>query len=154
MTSRPGRRYAGSVVTSQLRSELDRLVQEVLAARETASRSSWTPAVDVLDCGDQLLVLLAVPGLAAADLHVEAEGNMLRIRGRRRLAFANPGRLRFHCLERQEGAFERHLEIAQPVDFQRARLRLADGLLRIELPKIEERRRRVHHLPIEESDEP
>jgi HSP20 family protein len=153
-TQKPGRRYAGSLVSAHLRSELDRLVQEVLAARESSGRGGWTPPVDVLDGGDRLVVLLEVAGLAASDLHVESEGNVLRVRGRRRLRFPTSG-VRFHCLERQEGNFERQLELAVPVDFRRAAVTLAGGLLRIELPKIDERRRRVHVLPISElAEEP
>jgi HSP20 family molecular chaperone IbpA len=68
------------------------------------------------------------------------------------LRFPAPG-CRFHCLERQEGRFERQLELAVPVDFRRATVSLAAGLLRIELPKVDERRRRVHSLPISEREE-
>jgi HSP20 family protein len=152
MPNKP-RRYAGSLVSAQLKGELERLFQEVLAARESAARSGWTPAVDVLDHGDRLVVLVEVPGLAAADLRVDVEGNVLHVRGRRRLAFATAGRVRFHCLERQEGAFSRQLEVPEPVDLRRATARLADGLLRIELPKVEDRRRRSFTLAIDEPEE-
>jgi HSP20 family protein len=109
--------------------------------------------VDVLDHGNALVVLVEVAGLAASDLRVEVEGNVLQVKGRRRLAFGAPGRVRFHCLERQEGGFVRRIELLEPVDFRNALVRLADGVLRIELPKVEERRRRVVTLTIEEPEE-
>jgi HSP20 family molecular chaperone IbpA len=154
--NKPGRRYAGVVASSHLRSELDRLVQEVLAARDRAGRGGWTPPIDVLDTGSALVVLVEVAGLSTADIRVEVESNQLRIKGRRRLTFPVAGRVRFHCLERQEGAFERQLEVGVPVDFRRAAVTLTSGLLRIELPKVEERRTRVQTLPItdEEGEEP
>ena len=153
MPAKPSRRYSGVVVISQLRAELDRLIQEVLAASETSGRGGWTPAIDVVDLGHALLVQVEVAGVAPADLRVEVEGTTLRIHGRRRLTFPNPGRIRFHCLERQEGSFVRQVDIFEPVNFTRAAARLERGLLCIELPRVEDRRRRHLELTIEETVE-
>lgn len=153
MPHRP-RRYAGTLVSAQLKGELERLFQEVLAARESAARAGWSPPVDVLELPENVVVLVEVPGLGPEDLRVEVVDHTLHVKGRRRLAFGAPGRVRFHCLERQEGGFARAIEVPGPVDFRRARASLADGLLRIELPKVEERRRRTFALTIEERAEP
>jgi HSP20 family protein len=154
MAAKPSRRYSGVVVVSQLRSELDRLIQEVLAATETSSRSGWSPATDVVDLGHALLVQVEVAGADPADLRVEVDGTTLRVRGRRRLTFPKPGRIRFHCLERQEGSFERQVEIFEPVNFAKATARLERGLLCVELPRVEDRRRRHVELAVEEVAEP
>ncbi len=151
MATRPSRRYTGVVVVSQLRSELDRLIQEVLAATETITRGGWMPATDVVDLGHALVVQVEVAGVPASDLRVEIEGTTVRIHGRRKLTFPKPGRIRFHCLERQEGSFTRQVEIFEPVNVAKARAQLAHGLLSIELPKVEDRRRRQVVLTIEES---
>jgi HSP20 family protein len=140
-----------------MRSELDHLIQEVLAASETAagrgSAGGWSPAIDVVDLGHALLVQVEVAGLAAKDVKVEIEGNTIRVAGRRKLAFPRGGRMRFHCLERQEGEFERQVEIFEPVNVAAARAHMERGLLCIELPKVEERRRRLVTLQIEEREE-
>jgi HSP20 family protein len=149
LVTRPGRRYSDEGV-SQLRAELERLVQEVLAASETTQRSGWTPALDVLDTGTSLVVQLEIAGLAPADVRIEIEGTTVRIKGRRRLTCPVPGRVRFHCLERQEGKFVRQVEVLEPVDFRNARATLTDGLLRLELPKVEERRRRLQVVDVVE----
>ncbi|HXT21861.1 MAG TPA: Hsp20/alpha crystallin family protein [Thermoanaerobaculia bacterium] len=154
MPAKPSRRYSGVVVVSQLRSELDRLIQEVLAATETVSRGGWTPATDVVDLGHAILVQVEVAGVGPGDLRVEIDGTTLRVTGRRRLSFPEPGRIRFHCLERQEGSFERQVEIFEPVNFAKATARLERGLLCIELPRVEDRRRRHVELVVEEADEP
>ena len=154
MAAKPSRRYSGVEVVSQLRSELDRLIQEVLAATETVSRGGWTPATDVVDLGHALLVQVEVAGVAPGDLRVEIDGSTLRVHGRRRLSFPEPGRIRFHCLERQEGSFERQVEIFEPVNFAKASARLERGLLCIELPRVEDRRRRHVELVVDEVEEP
>ena len=154
MSAKPSRRYSGVVVVSQLRSELDRLIQEVLAATETVNRGGWTPSTDVVDLGHALLVQVEVAGVAPGDLRVEIDGTTLRVYGRRRLSFPEPGRIRFHCLERQEGSFERQVEIFEPVNFAKATARLERGLLCIELPRVEDRRRRHVELVVDEGEEP
>ena len=153
MPAKPSRRYSGVVVVSQLRSELDRLIQEVLAATETVTRGGWSPATDVVDLGHAILVQVEVAGVGPGDLRVEIDGTTLRVSGRRRLSFPEPGRIRFHCLERQEGTFERHVEIFEPVNFAKATARLERGLLCIELPRVEDRRRRHVELTVEEPED-
>lgn len=153
MATKPSRRYSGVVVVSQLRAELDRLIHEVLAATETASPGGWVPATDVVDVGHALLIQVEVAGVAAADLRVEVEGATVRIVGKRKLTFPTSSRIRFHCLERQEGSFVRQVELFEPVNVGKARVRLAHGLLTVELPKVEERRKRQLLLPIEEIPE-
>ena len=155
MSTKPGRRYSGVVVVSQLRSELDRLIHEVLAATETTHRGGWVPATDVVDVGHALLVQVEVAGVTAADLRVEVEGTTVRVHGKRRLTFPTPGRVRFHCVERQEGSFTRQVDVFEPVNFAKASVRLERGLLTIELPKVEDRRKRQVVLTIEEvAEEP
>jgi transcriptional repressor NrdR len=78
----------GVVVVSQLRSELDRLIQEVLAATETTNRGRLgrrppTSSTSVT----ALLVQVEVAGADPADLRVEVDGSTLRVHGRRRLTF-------------------------------------------------------------------
>ncbi|HVS03573.1 MAG TPA: Hsp20 family protein [Thermoanaerobaculia bacterium] len=148
------RKVSRLLVGSDLRGELERLVQEILAAsHDLPEPGAWTPPIDVLESQGSLLVVLEVPGLGAADLRVEVEGRTLRVRGRRRLSFADGREVRFHCLERQEGQFVRQLEVLQPVDFGAARATLCHGLLVLELPKIEDRRRRTRVLEVSERDE-
>jgi HSP20 family protein len=148
--TRAGRRYTGAEPAPQLRAELDRLFQELLAASESAQRSGWTPALDVIDGGGALVIVVEAAGLQPADLRIEVEGTIVRIKGRRKIGFALAGPKRFHCLERPEGKFVRQVEIREPVDFRRASATLRDGLLRLELPKIEERRRRLQLVEIHE----
>jgi HSP20 family protein len=148
--SRPGRRYTGVETAPQLRAELDKLFQDLLAASETTQRSGWTPALDVIDAGRSLLILVEVAGLQPADLRIEVEGATVRIKGRRKLDFTGAGAMRFHCLERPEGKFVRQVEIREPVDFRHATASLRDGVLRLELPKVEERRKRLQVIDVVE----
>ena len=56
-------------------------------------------------------------------------------------------------MERQEGSFERQVEIFEPVNFAKATARLERGLLCVELPRVEDRRQRHFVLAVEEPAE-
>jgi len=141
--------FPGSLVVTELRRELDRLFQEIVAASEAMGRPAWAPLTDILELNDAVVVLIEVPGLASEDLTVSIEGNRLRIEGQHRLSFPRDGEVRFHCLERREGQFRRQIEIYQPVDNSAATATLRRGLLVIELPKLNDRRRQRRSIHVE-----
>jgi HSP20 family protein len=151
--ARPAR-YSGLLRVSQLRRELDELFQEVVAATETlAPATAWNPGIDVLDLPGSVRVLVEVPGLTAEQLEVEVEAGILCIRGRRQLRAEIGGERRYHCLERQEGSFSRQLEVPCPVNYAASRAHLESGVLTIELPKLEDRRRQRRAIAITEDEE-
>ena len=55
----------------------------------------------------------------------------------------------FHAFERRFGKFEIKVMIPCPVQFRDAKARYSDGLVKVELPKIEERRRTKSVVPVE-----
>lgn len=143
---------AGELVLARLREELEKLFQEVaLAGDSLAGASGWNPPVDILETPDDLMIVMDVPGLAPESLTVEIEGSSVIVSGDRRLDYG--AGLKFHCLERAEGSFSRRIQILAAVDGRESEVRLADGLLRIRLPKIQERRRRRRRLEIVEPEE-
>jgi HSP20 family protein len=148
------RRHPGAAILSTLRRELDDLFQEMVVASEGASREpSWLPAADVLELPEAVLVVLEVPGATPHELEVYTEAPVVGIRGRRQLSVPGGDGTRFHRLERPQGPFARELEISLAVDFAAARAELCGGVLVIELPKLEERRRRQRRIRVVESDE-
>ena len=144
--------FAGELALSRLRKELEKLFQEVLVAGESLPRpGTWTPPVDILERRDELLVLIEVPGLGPDDLSVEIEGSTLIVRGSRNLDYGKG--LRFHCVERTKGSFARRIQVFQPVNSHEASVELTGGILRIRLPKVQERRRKRLSLSIREREE-
>jgi HSP20 family protein len=144
--------YTPVALVSELRRELERLVHELLVTSESLPQpGDWCPPADVVDDGERILVCLEVPGLGPEDLEVEVEGGVVHVRGRRRQRYA--AEVRYHCLERQEGGFERQLQMPEAVDFGLVRARLSRGVLSIELPKVEDRRRRRRAVAVEADEE-
>ena len=133
-----------------LQQEMGELVHRlsVLDRADCLPGSEWSPAVDVFEARDRLVVVIEVPGLAPESLRVVFRERELVLAGERRARRPGPGTT-FLCLERPHGRFERAIPLEGPVDVARARATVAGGLLTVTLPRLHERRGRETVIPIE-----
>ena len=146
-------RYASLYLLSRFQAELDRLLQEAMGLPESEIEAGeWQPAVDIVETGASILILVEVPGFSAADLTVEVKGQLLVLSGIKPKP-APAEDIKFHCLERSQGRFGREIQLFWPVNSHRGTARLAEGLLTIEFPKIADKRQAARRLPIEELPE-
>jgi HSP20 family protein len=147
------RRLPQLLIASRLEQELDHLLSELVELAGPAVPSSdWQPRADILESPSGLRVVVELPGVEAADLDVVLEGQVLRISGRKPPT-RGVARSRFQCLERGHGSFSRQLRLPRPFDSQRASARLVNGLLVVDLPRVEDRRRRTYRLAVSEEQE-
>jgi HSP20 family protein len=133
-----------------LQQEVNELFQRlsILDRTEHLPGSEWSPAVDVFEQRDRLVVVAEVPGLAPDSLKVAFRERALAISGERRMPRVGAG-ASFHCLERPHGKFERTIPLDMPVDVANARAVLVGGVLTVTLPRLRERRGRETVIPIE-----
>lgn len=105
------------------------------------------PQLDVYETDEALEIAMDIPGVDAQSVRVVVKGNAILIAGEK-----NPKRGRgdssFHLVERGFGRFARLVRLTAACDCGRARAVLADGELRVTLPKIAERRGRTIEIPI------
>jgi HSP20 family protein len=147
-------KYASMSLVSRFQSELDRLFQEALAVGESSRPGTeWQPVVDIVETPGAILVLAEVPGMAAADLTVEVKGTLVTLTGTKSTPLPIAERIKFQCVERGHGRFVREVQLFWPVNSHGGTARLKDGLLRIEFPKIQEKRHAARRLQIEEITE-
>lgn len=112
------------------------------APREEVREKTVTPAVDILDDGDNYLVVLELPGVAQENLTLTLEKDDLIVHATRpghdeRAQLVHDGRA-------STLAFERRLTIGAGVDRDHVSARLENGLLHVTLPRrAEEKRRRI-----------
>lgn len=146
-------RYASLYLLSRFQAELDRLLQEARGLPESEVEvGEWQPAVDIVETGASILILVEVPGFLAVDLTVEVKGQLLVLSGLK--PKPAPGEnIKFHCLERSQGRFGREIQLFWPVNSHRGTARLAEGLLTIEFPKIDDKRQAARRLPVDELPE-
>ena len=133
-----------------LQQEMGAIVQRlsVLDRADRLPGSEWSPAIDVFEFRDRLVVVMEVPGLPPESLRVVFRERDLVLSGERRARRTGAGAT-YLCLERPHGRFERTIPLDAPLDVARARAFLASGLLTVNLPRLRERRGRETVVPIE-----
>lgn len=148
-------RFESLFVISRFQAELDRLFQEAMQIGDSdLPLGEWQPAIDVVETPAAVFILAELPGFAAADLRVEVRSTRVLISGTKSTALPEAQRLKFHCLERGHGRFRREIHVFSPVNTHNGTARLADGLLTLEFPKIQDKRQEARVLHIEEAEGP
>jgi HSP20 family protein len=96
-------------------------------------------AVDLYEDGNNLIAEMSVPGIEAEKIDVSVEGNYLRICGKREEEKEKKTK-QFYSKEIHRGSFERALRLPNPVNETKVSAEYKDGVLKITLPKLEEKR--------------
>mgnify|MGYP005847358037 CR=1 FL=1 len=97
-------------------------------------QGTWTPAVDIYETADSVILSAELPGVDRDDINIEVEGNLIFLKGERRLK-RDLGEQSCHRMERSYGPFLRVFTLPEGVDTARIQTRFKDGLLNILLPK-------------------
>jgi HSP20 family protein len=109
-------------------------------ARAAGAAAECTPAIDVVETTDGILVMMDIAGVARDSVKVVFVRNTLVIVGHKRPAACEDRHATFHLAERAFGRFARGVRLAGAFDGGRAEATLKDGELRVRLPRIEDRR--------------
>jgi HSP20 family protein len=125
--------------------ELEREMDEVFGRffgearwpRLTGELRGWTPAVDMIDRKDEVVLRADLPGLEQKDVEVTVEHGTLMIRGERK-AEKETKDDDYYASERWAGTFFRSVALPPGVDAQRVRATFRNGVLEVHLPKTKE----------------
>jgi len=98
---------------------------------------TWSPAVDIFETGDEIIVKAEVPGLAKDQIHVEVENGVLTLHGERKFE-REVKEENYHRVERTYGAFHRSFSLPGSVDAEKVRAEMKDGILEVRLGKREQ----------------
>ena len=109
---------------------------------EAASRSVWTPAVNVEESKEALLLSAELPGMNIDDIEIEIENNVLSLRGEKREEREEKEGRRYHLWERAYGAFERSFTLPRTVKTDGISAEFKDGILFVQMPKAPEAKSR------------
>jgi HSP20 family protein len=99
------------------------------------------PVVDVFETEKSVEIVLDLPGVAAEAIRILYKAGVLLIVGEKeRPDLTRRGPASFHLVERDFGRFARAVKINAAIDGSQVTARLANGELRVVLPRITERR--------------
>lgn len=127
----------------QLLTELDQAIPGAAAAT-----GECRPPLDVVDTAAAVEVLVDVPGVPAEALRVLVRRSTVLVVGAK-VNLGMPQESRYHVAERSHGRFARAVRLTGAVDASRARAIVRGGLLRIILPRIDDRRGRAIRIGVE-----
>jgi len=121
-----------------LQERMNRLFDETLNRERledpAAPHGAWVPVADALETDDAYVVELELPGVGPEDFTVHAHGDEIVVRGVRRPATGSRPEA-FHRVERRHGPFVRSFVLPEEVDASAITAGLADGVLRLRIPK-------------------
>ncbi len=94
----------------------------------------FSPAVDVREEKDAIILQAELPGMKTEDVKVNLEGNLLTISGERKFEQEKTEE-GYRRIERSYGSFSRSFTLPDTVELDHCDAEMKDGVLTIKLPK-------------------
>lgn len=121
-------------IPSQFLNSVDSLINQQLNRIE--NEYNFTPRADVTESEGNYSIHVLLPGVKKENVSVEVVKNKLVISGERKLKTENDTR-KFHTVESFEGKFKRVFHLTENIDKENIDAKMEDGILSIELKKLE-----------------
>jgi HSP20 family protein len=103
---------------------------------------------EVFEDDDRVVVRLEAPGMDKSDLDIQVGDDSLVVSGEKRFERESTAG-RWHTLQCAYGSFRRVIPLPAAVRSEEARASYQNGVLRVELPKLEPGRRKSLSIPVE-----
>lgn len=124
-----------------IQDEMNRLFNTSLTRKQSKGIGSlaeaWSPAVDIYDSKDNLLVKADMPGLNKDEIDISIEDDVLVLRGGKKEEQEKKDK-GFVRKERFYGSFYRAISLPTKVEAGKVKANYKNGVLEIVLPKAEE----------------
>jgi HSP20 family protein len=103
---------------------------------EPQSGRPWSPAVDIYETENELVLKADLPEIEPKDVDVRVENQTLTISGERKFEAEKTGK-GFHRIERNYGNFTRSFSVPNTFDTGNVGASYKNGVLTVKLPKRE-----------------
>lgn len=129
-----------------IQNEMNRLFNTLFDSPATPAGANstprrWIPPMDLVETAEDYVLRADLPGLSEADVNIELENNVLTISGERTAEHEAQDE-GYYRVERSFGAFSRSLTLPDGVDPTSVQAHFDQGVLRIRIPKPEQRKPR------------
>lgn len=120
---------------SSLQEQFNRLFENRFSTgAEEQTLTAWTPAVDVYETENELVIKADLPQVSEKELDVRVENNMLTIRGERKFE-QKVKEENYLRMERAYGSFSRSFSLPNTVNTEAVQAEYKEGVLTVTLPK-------------------
>ncbi len=136
---------------SEIHERMNQLFDETFlparGAEAAPAAAMWSPAVDIYESGEDIVVKAEIPGVDRDDVAVEVKDGILTVRGERKFEKEEKEE-NYHRIERSYGTFVRSFALPSSVDAGNVQAVLKDGVLEVKLPKKEQAKARKVNVTI------
>jgi len=106
---------------------------------EESGLRNWSPVVDIYDQDGNIVIKAELPGVDKKYIHVDVKDGVLTLAGER--SYENEVKEEnYHRKERALGKFQRSFTLAEGLEPDKIEADYKDGILKIEIPKPEEKK--------------
>jgi len=120
---------------TSLRTRMDRLLSR-MTPEDQPELANWSPASDVIETKDEIVIKAELPGIDEKNVHVEIESGVLTISGERN-AEKETEEKGYRRIERAYGSFFRSFRLPANADAEKIFAGFANGVLEVHIPKKE-----------------
>jgi len=127
-------------------------LEEALESESSDYFDSFSPPADL--CENEHLVVISVelPGVRSDQISLTVTAKEILIEGHKDHPNTPDRALSHFCCERQYGRFQRRIHLRWAINIKETMAELNDGILRITLPKLIDRRGKSVRIPIRSAD--
>lgn len=122
-------------------------VMDPLRAAGEKIANFFAPSADAASTEDVYEINIELPGVSSEDVSVELHGNVLTVKGEKRVEQEKSGKT-YYFSERRFGSFHRSFRLPEDVDPRNILADFNDGVLTIKVPKQEAERTPPHRIEI------
>lgn len=122
-----------------IQDRMNRLFEQTLSrsrGEEAVSPAAWTPAVDIYETADTIVMKAELPGVSREEIQIQINDNTLTLKGERRFA-KDVQEENYLRIERAYGNFHRSFTLPASIRQETIRAVFKDGVLELTLPKVE-----------------
>jgi HSP20 family protein len=119
---------------ASLQDRVNSIFQDFAGDSQAVTTAAYTPAVDVFENGEKVVLKLDIPGVEEKDLDIRVENQSLTVRGERKFE-SEEKEENFHRIERRYGSFFRSFTLPTTVETENVNASYQAGVLKLELKK-------------------
>jgi len=119
---------------ARVQEEMNRVYGDERQLFRAGESVGWTPACDIYEDGEEIVVRAELAGVEPKDVDVRFENGVLTLKGDRKLE-KEDRRDNYHRVELSYGTFTRAFSLPATIDAEKIRAESKQGVLVIHLPK-------------------
>ncbi len=101
---------------------------------ETLTVAEWSPRVDIVEDGKEIVLKAELPEMKKEDVKVTVDQGVLTISGERKLEKEEKDK-KYHRIESEYGSFVRSFTLPAAITSDKVSADFKDGVLKVHLPK-------------------